>query len=417
VTTTPTPAAVHQPEAGIYRLPGDRRVHYHWKPSDSGWDREWHFYREGDDVVPLTPQDGGMFASEGGEAIQLSAAARVDDYITEEVRFPSAELRLSGTLVRRPGRGRRPAMVMLHGTFPAQRHFYRLWGDAFLDHGIAILVFDKRGFGASEGNRGSSILERAADAEAAVTFLGSHSAVDPGRIGLWGFSNSTWSLPVVGARLKERLAFLIAIGSAGVTMGRAETHRKVWELRRQGVPGSVLADVGSAWGIIYAHVSGAAWQKGWDAELPALLERIHAAPELAEVEAPGFVKENPFLASVPPSFSLPELKGLGRLAPDMGRDPALDYEGVTCPVLFLIGERDANLPAYECASAIRAALERGGNRDHTITIYPDAGHMMNVVVPGVAELDGAQLHAFRFAPDFLEQMTGWAEARVVEKRT
>jgi pimeloyl-ACP methyl ester carboxylesterase len=405
-------APEERPAEGIYQLADGRQVHLHYKAADAEWDSEWYFYREGDRVVRLNPLGADRFRSASGETIAVHASARIDDYRAEELRFRSGNLMLGGTLLRRPGPERSPAIVLMHGTFPASRSYYRLFGDVFLDTGVATLVFDKRGFGVSEGNRESTILQRADDAQAAIECLRSHPGIDPGRIGVWGFSNSTWSLPVVGSRLGQRLSFLVAVGPAGVPMARAETHRKLLELRQQDFPEPLIAAVAAAWAILYDYVSRGTWNTEWDTELPRLLERIHSAPETANVKVPDFVQSNPFLAAIPANLPLAAIKATaGGRAPDLGRDPARDYEEVSCPVLFMIGELDEALPATECAAAVRAALQRGNNRDHTVTVFPDTGHLMNVVEPGSASLGRSGPWDFHFATGFLEEMTRWVAVR------
>lgn len=49
---------------------------------------------------------------------------------------------------------------------------------------------------------------------------------------------------------------------------------------------------------------------------------------------------------------------------------------VSAPVLGVWGEADPLTDAPKAASAMREALSKGGNRDVTVEIFPDAGHSL-----------------------------------------
>src|SRR5262245_34925278 len=69
----------------------------------------------------------------------------------EEVTFRNGPVKLGGTLVRPAGPGPFPAAVFLHGSGPEGRWASRYLANAFARSGIAALVYDKRGVGASTG--------------------------------------------------------------------------------------------------------------------------------------------------------------------------------------------------------------------------------------------------------------------------
>ena len=308
-------------------------------------------------------------------------------------------------------------MVLTHGTFPARRDFYRLFAELFVAKGIAVLVFDKRGHGLSTGDPRSSIVERADDAEAAVRSLGARPNID--RVGLWGFSNSTWSIPLVAARMGSGLACLIAFGASGVSMGRAEAYRKACELREAGIAEELIADVKRTWEILYDYVATGVWQSAWDTELSALLSVIRGSTALEAVPLRSYVKTDAMLSPIPLAFDLGQFRQtMGGVMPEMGRDPADDYERVRCPVLFLVGELDASLPARESAAAVARALEVARNPDHTVKVYPQAGHYLNHVA-GPAQQAAASEEisrlSFCFASGVLEKMSAWAAARLREQ--
>jgi dienelactone hydrolase len=394
------------------------------------------FYARGDRLVPLYPLSPTTLLSDlaetltfvGNEAGMITGArwrqhdradvfaSRVDLYREEAVRFHNGEVALAGTLLTPFGRGPHPAVVIMHGSIPSERDFYRVYADHFTRRGIAALIYDKRGFGASGGNARSTIAERAEDALSGLRYVQGRPEIDPRKVGLWGFSNSTWSLPVAAVRSTD-VAFLVATGAAGVSMAQAEIHRRTWELREWGVAEDTLVGVARAWGILFEYGTTGRWDGGWDEEWGVLVERLQRDETLRAIPLADYVRANPLLAPIPPLVSVQELQAMpGGSAPDMSHDPSTDYERVACPVLFLVGAQDANVPAGEGASRVAAALGRGGNRDYTVKVVPNAAHALNVPYSRVGGMSteeaGMRLHNFRFVPGILALMSDWILERV-----
>jgi pimeloyl-ACP methyl ester carboxylesterase len=90
----------------------------------------------------------------------------------EEVAFANGEVRLAGTLLL-PHAGKPvPAVVFVHGAAYHDRRDNREEAEYFARRGIAALVYDKRGCGASSGDWATaSQFELADDALAAVLLL------------------------------------------------------------------------------------------------------------------------------------------------------------------------------------------------------------------------------------------------------
>lgn len=82
-----------------------------------------------------------------------------------------------------------PAVVLCHGFAGIKEVLLPPFAEAFAQNGFVSLVFDYRGFGASEGERGRLFYpEQVRDIRNAITYLQSVPGVDSDRIGLWGTS-------------------------------------------------------------------------------------------------------------------------------------------------------------------------------------------------------------------------------------
>src|SRR5262249_5354058 len=90
-------------------------------------------------------------------------------------------------------------------------------------------------------------------------------------------------------------------------------------------------------------------------------------------------------------------------------DPTSYWERVKVPVLRIFGERDDRAPVDRSVARTREAFQRAGNTRYTIKVFPDADHGI-ALTPNPAKSekvsDGAN-EAPKFAPGYLETMTGW----------
>ncbi|MGQ3057299.1 MAG: alpha/beta hydrolase family protein [Nevskia sp.] len=141
----------------------------------------------------------------------------------EAVRFTGGDraIALAGTL-ERPAHialdQPLPAVVLIHGSGPNDRDEtmyghkpFRLLSAWLTEAGYAVLRYDKRGVGESGGTaQGATIVDFAADAEAAFDFLRSRPDIDGHRIGLLGHSEGGMVAPLIAARRPE-VAWLVLL--------------------------------------------------------------------------------------------------------------------------------------------------------------------------------------------------------------
>ena len=126
----------------------------------------------------------------------------------EDVQFTS-DVTISGTLIKPlAGRGPHRVVVFVHGSGPTSRDAFFSLPYYFAMHGVASLVYDKRGVGRSGGTYTHDVDSTrfellAADAIAGIKLLSKRSDIDTTRIGMWGISQAGWIIPIVAARAPE----------------------------------------------------------------------------------------------------------------------------------------------------------------------------------------------------------------------
>lgn len=94
-----------------------------------------------------------------------------------------------------------PTIVMAHGFSAVKEQNLDDFAEAFASSGLAVLVFDNRNFGASDGEPRQEIdpVQQIRDYRHAITFACTLPEVDRDRIGIWGTSFSGGHVVVVGA--------------------------------------------------------------------------------------------------------------------------------------------------------------------------------------------------------------------------
>jgi uncharacterized protein len=94
-----------------------------------------------------------------------------------------------------------PAAVLAHGFSAVKEMHLDHFAEAFAQAGLAALVFDHRGFGASDGTVRQEIdpVAQVRDYRHALSFAATLPEVDARRLGVWGTSYSGGHAIVVGA--------------------------------------------------------------------------------------------------------------------------------------------------------------------------------------------------------------------------
>jgi uncharacterized protein len=118
---------------------------------------------------------------------------------TENVMFESQGQKLAGIL-HVPERSKPPFVVASHGLLSGKgSEKYVALADRLDREGIALLRFDYRGCGESEGNwEDSTVTGRIADLQAAIAFVASHPKLG-GRMGLLGSSLGGYIALIAGS--------------------------------------------------------------------------------------------------------------------------------------------------------------------------------------------------------------------------
>ena len=310
-------------------------------------------------------------------------------YAGRRVTFTNGAVKLGGTVYLPPGAARTlPGVVILQGSSANLRHEYGFYVDLFARAGFAVLAFDKRGHGESNGNYGAATYDDlAADAAAALTCLRAQPEVAPARVGLWGLSQGAFIAPIVAARA-ESVAFVVAVSPPGVTIGLSSAYQDSLRVVAAGFT-QALAE------------SAAAVDRRLLDWLQARRPTEAMANELERVGDTPWRRASSIPRRLPQPPAVDGWYWRGRTL-----DPLPSWRKLRVPALVVFGAADELLPAPASAANIARALAAGGNADHTVKSFPAANHVLRTL-PLVA---GGAWDWPRAAPGYLDLTTEWMRA-------
>jgi len=150
---------------------------------------------------------------------------------SDPVHFTSADgTDLAGIVTLPEGPGPYPAIMMLHGSEPGKKDdFGRQQMSAFMaSRGVAVLTYDKRGVGESGGEYSeraseTNLMLTAQDAIAGVEYLKSRADVIGDKIGLTGFSQAGWVIPLA-ASLSSDISYFIILSGPVTSVGHEDLY-------------------------------------------------------------------------------------------------------------------------------------------------------------------------------------------------
>ena len=297
-----------------------------------------------------------------------TAAPRLEQ---EDVTFANGPMSLGGTVIYPAGPGPFPGVVFLQGSGAEGRWASRFLASEFARHGVAALIYDKRGVGSSTGDwQTAGFEELVGDASAAVEALRARPRIAPDRVGIHGHSQGGTIAPWV-ARENSHVAFVVASSAPGLSMADTEIYSVSNNLR--------------------VHDMAEAERQLAERYVRAIVATAFEGAPRAKLEAVWQqVRNRPWAFSPPPesdfywSFSR-------RIA---SYDPLTYWRQVTVPALLVYGEADERVPPRASAARIAEGyLSSRGPRlqvmffpggDHTFRLPPRAGARFEwpTTVPG-----------------------------------
>ncbi len=326
-------------------------------------------------------------------------------YLSEDVTFKNdkADISLAGTLTIPEGSGPFPAVIMITGSGSQNRNEELMGHEPFLvisdyltRNGIAVLRYDDRGVGQSQGSPlNATSADLATDVEAALHYLITRKEVDPKRVGLAGHSEGGLIAPIVASNNPE-VAFIVSLAGTGVP-GEMILNRQNKDISL--VSGVEAKEVKKSISV----------NKKLFAVLKNEPDNTKAETRIAQVYKKALIREKKSPEEV--DQALKQLNAsLNPVSYNWFRyfistDPAIYWQKVKCPVLALNGEKDMQVAADVNLPAIEKAVKSGGNNAVKTVKLPGLNHLFQHCKTGLPAEYGEIEETV--SPEVLKIMADW----------
>lgn len=281
------------------------------------------------------------------------------------VTLQSGAATLHGEFWMPPG-GDLPAVVLVHGSANITRDDwnYRSAADFWLRHGHAVLLYDKRGSGASDGDWMTTsfpdLADLGADLRVALDWVARQPGVDDTRVGVHGGSQALWTV-AIASELGVPPDFAVLSGAPATTPLVQERDSVLRRLDAAGLDPAALE-------AARRHVA---------TYFDAAADPAHSA---AAIASSAVAAAAPWGEFVPTAASDDDFFWWRR---NHAYDPAPALRAWAMPVLLLYGDADTVVAPALHLPRMRALLDPGCL---SVATFPGAAH--NLELPGGRDGDG-----------------------------
>lgn len=367
----------------------------------------------GDEIIGTFKQGGQAFPMNlSRKAIEKEIVKRPQvpvkpyPYFSEDVVFENtkANVSLAGTLTLPKKDGIFPAVILITGSGPQNRDEELLGHKPFLiisdyltRNGIAVLRYDDRGVGQSTGDfKIATSADLATDVESAIAYLKSRKEIKKNRIGLIGHSEGGLIAPIVASKSKD-VNFIVLLAGTGIQGDKLLLLQQELIAKANGVSKAEIEKTIRNNSKVFEMVVKSNDNQKLKTDLTVLINGLLENEPNAEIPT-GMTKEE-FISEQVNQISSPWMVYF------MKFNPATTLEKVKCPVLAVNGEKDLQVPPKENLTAIKNALEKGGNKNVTTKEFPNLNHLFQESETGSPNEYGTIEQTF--SPIVLEEITQW----------
>lgn len=327
-------------------------------------------------------------------------------YSIEEVSFYSAaaDANLFGTLTTPEGGGPFPAVILITGSGPQDRDEtlaghrpFHVIADVLSRQGIAVLRYDERGIGESEGEFSTATsADFADDAEAGLNFLAAQEQIDPQKTGIIGHSEGALIAPMIASRRPET-GFIIMLAGPSIPGSEVLSGQSALILGKMGIPGNTVDKMLSLRQNVYEILQENPSDSVFTAQLEQQADTLLSAFNSTEKQMLGLNEEN-----LVEQFSIMATPWFRYF---LEYDPYPALEATTCPILALNGDLDVQVLADPNLTKLEALFEESGHPASKAVLLEGLNHLFQPAETGLP-LEYSSIET-TFDPATLELMIEW----------
>jgi pimeloyl-ACP methyl ester carboxylesterase len=336
-------------------------------------------------------------------------------YKTEDVVFENkkAGINLAGTLSIPEGEGPFPAVILVSGSGPQNRNEeiaihkpFLVIADYLTINGYAVLRYDDRGVGESQGNfQMATTADFTTDALSAYDYLKGRDEIDAKKIGVCGHSEGGMVAQMMAAKLKKKLAFAIFLAGPGMNLDRMMLLQNEMIFIKTGVEDEIVDLMLN----VYTKVFTILQAVDDPGERAAQIREVYAemTAEMSEKKKNEYGLNNAGI-----NASLIQYNSLW-FRYFISYNPEQYVKKIKSPLLILNGENDVQVVCKENVDNLDALLTKYKHKDYTIKTYPSLNHLFQSSKTGMPS--EYALIEETFSPLVLNDIVQWLDKRFKEK--
>lgn len=277
------------------------------------------------------------------------------DYLEKDLKFTYDNKIISGRMALPKNQsGPFPVAVFVHGDGPINKtgnDDYLYHWEKLTDEGIACFSWDKQGVGDSEGNwEHQDMKDRAEEVITAIDFLKSQPEVIDNKIGLIGFSQAGWVMPLVST-LSDYPDYIVSVSGAINVFEQGDYLNR----KRLTAKGFNIENIDTY--IELKHKMYSLIDNGMSYDDYKIYWNKHFKTYEGDDASPMSYDRYIFSKN-----SWPD-----------ARD---HLKNIKCPVLAVYGDKDLNVDVNQSISVYREQFKKSGHNDYTIKVYKGGTHAL-----------------------------------------
>lgn len=302
-------------------------------------------------------RDGNKIVStDKGQMLQFVKGEK-PPYNIEPISWKSGLETLQGSIYLPASKGKKPLLVRLHGANKGTRKDweYRSWADYFARKGIATIIFDRRGEGASTRNSNDYGLEKLAD-DVIALLKKIKERKDIDKIILSGASQAGYVSFIVNEK-SDMIDYMLLSAASSVSIVEQERQRLLFRMRNNNERPDVINEA-LAYQQLYFHyiMTGKNWKVLRQASLEAQEESWGKYVDQPQKESDLTWWRASYNAYQPEKL-IPKIK---------------------VPTLILFGENDLSTPPSIMVPKFEYLLKESNNHSFKMVICSGVGHSLEV---------------------------------------
>ncbi len=341
-------------------------------------------------------------------------------YEADSVEYDNADktVHLGATLTRPKGEKKVPAVILITGSGLEDRdetifghRSFAVLADYLTRQGIAVLRVDDRQKGKSKGDvLKATSADFAKDVLTSLAWLKSQPNIDNTRIGLMGHSEGGM-LAAMAYNQWPHFAYTVSLGGTGVSGSVIMLPQSTNALKGKISP--------AAFDAVYelTRQNYATIDRYYDNDSLAIAITVAEFNAWKKAQPDSILTELNLKAATSDQYALQTKMALANAWTRyfLHADPAPYWQKVKCPVLALNGAKDMQVDAVQNTTAIKNAIQKGGNSKVTVQILPNLNHLFQHCNTG----DYAEYALIEetFSPDALSIIGSWIKLVQTQKHS